>query len=261
MLDTNAAVPSDESLEALEARQRQEHRELAAQITALRKAVPKGDKRRKKEAQTEAAQMEADQEARHAAERQAFEARQGQEKKAAEMRRMQEEAEEEAANQVDMQKVEMNAITDLLRAMQLSLEEVTADGHCLYNAVADQLRTQHKIQARKGTTHLELRKQVAAYMRDHRDDFIPFLTNAHGDILNEFADYCHRLETTAEWGGHAEILAMSRIFRLPVHIVQMGAPVMKISEEFPSDRPLRISYHRHAYGLGEHYNSLRPAKR
>ena len=62
-------------------------------------------------------------------------------------------------------------------------------------------------------------------MREHQDEFIPFLTNAQGnmmdqsefessqpwsmllanDCLAEFDDYCEKLATTAEWGGHAEV--------------------------------------------------------
>jgi OTU domain-containing protein 6 len=37
----------------------------------------------------------------------------------------------------------------------------------------------------------------------------------------------------------------------------MGMPTVKMGEDFAGE-PLRVSYHRHAYGLGEHYNSLLP---
>ncbi|KAI8052339.1 hypothetical protein BDF22DRAFT_620662 [Syncephalis plumigaleata] len=179
---------------------------------------------------------------------------------------MEEEAEEEAAQQVDMQKVEMSAILELLNAMKLKLVDVSSCYSLLYNALADQLNQQHSIKIANNPLLLgglfHVRQQAAKFIQEHRDDFIPFLTNAQGDMLdqNELDDYCNRLANTAEWGGHAEILALSRVYQLPVHIVQMGAPVMKISEEFPSDRPLRISYHRYAYGLGEHYNSLHSSK-
>ena len=61
-----------ESLEALETRHRREQRELVVQLTALKKTAPKGDKKQKKEVQLEAARREAELDARHAQERQAW---------------------------------------------------------------------------------------------------------------------------------------------------------------------------------------------
>jgi OTU domain-containing protein 6 len=60
------------TLEELEARQRREQRELTQRITGMKKAVPKGDKRRKKEVQLEIAKLEAEQAQRHARELEAF---------------------------------------------------------------------------------------------------------------------------------------------------------------------------------------------
>ncbi|KAI9593550.1 hypothetical protein BDF19DRAFT_448103 [Syncephalis fuscata] len=281
-----------ETFEALEARHRREQRELVVQLTALKKAAPKGDKKQKREVQVEMARREAELDTRHAQEKEDWQ--QGEatieqeeteekkeaaeveaavasnqpkkskqqrrkEKKEAELKRMEEEAEAEASQQVDMQKVEMTAITELLGAMKLSLTEINVNDNdnSLYNALADQLKVQHSIKVDYRT----LRQEAAQFMRGHQDEFIPFLTNAQGNMLDqsEFDHYCNQLANTAEWGGHTEILALSRVYQLPVHIVQMGAPVMKISEEYSTDRPLRISYHRHAYGLGEHYNSLHSA--
>jgi len=63
------------------------------------------------------------------------------------------------------------------------------------------------------------------------------------------------------WGGNLEILALSKSYKIPVHIIQMGSPVLKISDdEFGRDKePILLSYHKHMYGLGAHYNSLRGA--
>ena len=54
----------------------------------------------------------------------------------------------------------------------------------------------------------ELRKQAADYIRLHSDDFMPFLCNAEsGDPFSEeeFQEYCVKLESTIEWGGHLEV--------------------------------------------------------
>ena len=41
--------------------------------------------------------------------------------------------------------------------------------------------------------------------------------------------------------------------------IQAEGPVMQIGEDFPGE-PLTITYHRHMYGLGEHYNSTKTMK-
>ena len=50
----------------------------------------------------------------------------------------------------------------------------------LYNAVADQLRLKSNVE----TNHLTLRSQVASYLKDHKDDYLPFMTNDDGDLLD-----------------------------------------------------------------------------
>jgi hypothetical protein len=50
---------------------------------------------------------------------------------------------------------------------------------------------------------------------------------------------------------------MSKHFRVPIDVMQAdGQPVCVGDDEFKDAKPLRISYHRHQYASGEHYNSL-----
>ncbi|CAI2175266.1 6085_t:CDS:2 [Funneliformis geosporum] len=154
-------------------------------------------------------------------------------RKAAEMAELQREAENEAKNQPNMKEVEREKIIDIVTMMGLSIKE---------------------------TDYKELRRKTAAYMRENPDDFIPFLpTKDDGKCSPEqFSKYCDELENTAVWGGQLEIIAISKAFKLPVHVIQMNSPLMKISDdEFLNKEPIVISYHRHMYGLGAHYNSLR----
>jgi OTU domain-containing protein 6 len=100
----------------------------------------------------------------------------------------------------------------------------------------------------------------------------------------QFEKYCVNIRDTGVWGGEPEILALSRAYNVPIHVVQSGSPPVVVhnpsgspSEEAMHDkRVVRISYHRRMYGLGEvcfvsnlsrsesdlicsqHYNSLRP---
>lgn len=81
-----------------------------------------------------------------------------------------EEAEAEAANQVDYRKIEMESMDQLLKIKGLTVHEVAADGHCLFNSIADQLRVRRNIDK----TVQELRTEAANHIRQHPDDFSPF---------------------------------------------------------------------------------------
>jgi len=118
---------------------------------------------------------------------------------------------------------------------------------------------------------------------------LPFLPSAFGEdgvgatnagfmTPQQFEQYCMTIKDTGAWGGEPEILALSRAYKIPIHVVQGGAP--RIVEHNLGSSPrlfakvARISYHRRMYGLGEvchfhptvlqlvnflqHYNSLRP---
>ncbi|PKI85602.1 hypothetical protein MVES_000006 [Malassezia vespertilionis] len=150
----------------------------------------------------------------------------------------------------------------------LHVYEITADGHCLYSALADQLNVRQP--ASHPYTYESLRKAAAAYMRHHSDMFIPFITDldetyanvdANSEALSstdKFMQYCDAVENTSIWGGHPEILALANVLHTSVHIFQAEMPIVKIGEEFTDKAPLQISYHVKMFGLGEHYNSLRP---
>lgn len=58
-------------------------------------------------------------------------------------------------------------------------------------------------------------------MRDHKDDFIPFLAGVDGEDMpgatddgimteSQFEEYTHRVENTAEWGGEPEVSSTRR---------------------------------------------------
>ncbi|GBB84272.1 hypothetical protein RclHR1_01090011 [Rhizophagus clarus] len=180
-----------------------------------------------------------------------------QERKAAKMVESQREAEDEASNQINMKEIENKKITEKIITMDLAIKEIAPDGHCLYNAISDQLQIRHNIVI----GYKELRRKAAAYMREHSDEFIPFLpATQSGEMCSpeQFSKYCDDLENTAVWGGELEILAISKSLKLPVHVVQMSSPLLKISDDiFPNTKPIIISFHQYMYGLGSHYNSLR----
>ncbi|KAE8216392.1 hypothetical protein CF327_g419 [Tilletia walkeri] len=197
------------------------------------------------------------------------------EKREAEEEAMRVQAREELkanGGQPDLAAAEKRGIGELCEVYNAEMYEINPDGHCLYAAVADQLG----VRKNQPTDYKSTRHAAAEYMRAHPDDFIPFM--ADEDVVtgakekvgssNEskapeahFEEYCSAIENTGVWGGQPEILALSHAYEVPIHVAQVGQPVLKIGEDNYGEAntvPLVISYHRHMYGLGEHYNSLRP---
>ncbi|KAL5529078.1 hypothetical protein ACEPAG_5052 [Sanghuangporus baumii] len=182
----------------------------------------------------------------------------------------------EADARLEMEaKQEEKVIKAVCDDLSLVMYEINPDGHCLYAAVADQLRILNiipSIFAHYGTT----RAAAAAYMMSHPNDFLPFLPSLEGEdgagagnagLMNpeDYQRYCENVRSTGMWGGEPEILALSRAYNVPIHVVQAGTPSIVVHDPNGNDkaavddkRVVRISYHRRMYGLGEHYNSLRP---
>ncbi|KIL69709.1 hypothetical protein M378DRAFT_184114 [Amanita muscaria Koide BX008] len=156
----------------------------------------------------------------------------------------------------------------IFHARPLCSKRINPDGHCLFSAVADQLSLLGVIPTSE-SNYKTVRGAAADYIQRHSDDFIPFLPSMGEDgtedvmSLKEFEQYCASIRDTAEWGGEPEILALSRTYNIPIHVVQAGPPaVVKHEPEYadanaPREKTVFISYHRKLYGLGEHYNSLR----
>jgi OTU domain-containing protein 6 len=106
-----------------------------------------------------------------------------------------------------------------------------------------------------------LRGVAADYLRAHAEDFCPFLGMELGDP--EYDAYCAKVAslTEAEWGGQLEIKAISAALQRPILVYSANAPVLCMNDAEASLEdvpPLRITFHRHYFALGEHYNSVMP---
>ncbi|EFJ17778.1 hypothetical protein SELMODRAFT_5172, partial [Selaginella moellendorffii] len=136
----------------------------------------------------------------------------------------------------------------LLVSVGLSLEEIKPDGHCLYRAVEDQL---HLHPSAPQYSFQELRKIAAGYIREHPEDFVPFIG---GDV--ELEDYCREIESTAAWGGQLELEALSHALQKHIFVFSAEMAIVEMGSEFQRDGTnpsIRLSY---AFGLGERYNSV-----
>ena len=88
-------------------------------------------------------------------------------------------------------------------------------------------------------------------MKSNSGQYLPFLSLSPP----EFEVYCNKMGSTKEWGGQVELLALTNVLRKPIEVVQAEGSPMVMGEHFDGPK-LVITYHRHAYGLGEHYNSV-----
>lgn len=60
----------------------------------------------------------------------------------------------------------------------------------------------------------------------------------------------------AAWGGQVELQALAKIFATRIHVMSADGELVMGDDGLAHD--VHLSYHRHAYTLGEHYNSLHP---
>jgi len=170
-------------------------------------------------------------------------------------------------------KEEEDAILGECNAQGLHMVEIPPDGHCLYTAIADQLALLGLIPP-SAAVPITTRTAAANYMYAHPDLFIPFLPSVEGEdgagaesagliSLKQFETYCARIRDTGTWGGEPEIMALASAYKVPIHVVQSGPQRVVVHDPaggqvVKPDAVVKISYHRRMYGLGEHYNSLRP---
>ena len=179
-------------------------------------------------------------------------------KRQAEIERMKEEARKEAAVQPNLQKIEQDAIDKLCEMNDVEQFDIKPDGHCLFASILDQLHLRHPNFSEE---HPEcddiysLRKAACDYVREHRDDFIPYLFDETTMQIQDVDEYTQEMESTAKWGGEIEILALAKVFDCPIAIMFSDRPQQHFNEE-GSKPELKLVYYKHSYSLGEHYNSL-----
>lgn len=271
-----------ESISTLESRHRKEKKELQAKIQALKKAA-KNDKTKKKELAAEIIRIESELETKHCQELDAYDSpfeshddKQSEEilgetadtpipklTKAQKRRDKKLQQDKEREEQIKLQEKEnlngprekeIQTITNKLKERRLKIFLISSDGDCLYKAVSHQLALIKNQQL----TVSHLRAKVSSYIRENKDDFFPFMSNQKTcDMLTdaEFEDYCDKISDTKVWGGQLEIRALSNLLKCPIVVIQATGPEMiEQGSEFEGPA-LFITYHRHMYQLGEHYNS------
>eukprot|EP00949_MAST-11_sp_MAST-11-sp1_P001616 g1616.t1 len=107
-------------------------------------------------------------------------------------------------------------LSGALAAQGLCLEKMSADGNCLFRAVAHQIYG-------SADRHMELRERVCEYLlsEGQRDHFANF-------VDGKFEDYVRKMKRSGTWGGNLEIEAMQEIFDRKIEVHR--APVETGSE-------------------------------
>ncbi|KAI5607746.1 OTU domain-containing protein 6B, partial [Silurus asotus] len=277
--------------EDLAKQHRREKKDLQAKIQSMKNAVPKNDKKKRKQLSEDISRLEAELNEKHENELRQMQtspagvevdevteavqsldvqdqaegkhtriskAQKRRDKKAAqEKERENRIAEAEVENLSGSRHQEGLKLSQKLAEKQLQIKEISSDGHCMYRAVEDQLA------GRESSLGIhELRLQTSCYMRSHQDDFLPFLTNSStGEMFtaDEFEKYCSDVAETAAWGGQLELRALTHVLQIPIEVIQADSPAIVTGDEY-NKPPITLVYMRHAYGLGEHYNSVEPRK-
>lgn len=264
-------------MEDLEDRHRQEKKDLRSQIIALKRNSAKKDK---KKLQDEITQMENDLIKRHVEEmakltinepqvpaepetheqsqtQRISKAQKRRDKKEQDAKRREEElAQAEEDNKNSARNLETKSINTILTGRKLKLHTIKSDGDCMFNALKHQLDL-----AGINESVESLRKTAADYIRANKDELICYMTSSKTDDMmseEEFLEYCRQVECTKAWGSQLEISALSNSLKVKIEVLQAsGSPTISGSEL--KNRPhLIVTYHRHFFGLGEHYNSTKP---
>ncbi|ERN00980.1 hypothetical protein AMTR_s00002p00099610 [Amborella trichopoda] len=188
-------------------------------------------------------------------------------------RRAQQEAEreqriqEEQSTIISDRVIENEKLEKKLEPLGLTINEIKPDGHCLYRAVEDQL----SLSPGNKYKYQDLREMAANYMRENASDFLPFFlsdskleVSSEDSPLERFERYCKEVESTVAWGGQLELGALTHCLKKHIVIYSGSFPDVEMGKEYKSEGSgscnpsIMLSYHRHAFGLGEHYNSVVP---
>ena len=266
---------------------KQQKKELQSKIQALKKSVTKGDKKKKKEIDVEIELLEKNFEEKCKLDLENFENEKitkpqesiqpeelnssssdimpemsSKSSKAKKRKEKKEKCETERENLLNLQEIEnkkgpafleLTKINEKLKLKGLKMKDVVSDGNCMYYALADQLR-KHSLSNKNCE---QLREITCNYMLKNPDEFLPYLTNEEGDILDEkkYEEYCLKVRDTLAWGSQVELKALSDALNLMIEVVQGDGPDMVIGKtnEINKSR-LVITFHRHMLSSC-HFNS------
>lgn len=172
----------------------------------------------------------------------------------------------------------MNAL--YLNTRNLRIMDVQADGNCLYRAVATQCQrlglSLDDVSSAEvaGEEDFSKIRSICAdvLLGSNRAEFEPFAElnasegNDGGDNPSTYDSYVEMVRSSSTWGGQLEIRALCEGLKRPIIVYSSEGPPLTMGSEFGKSEEgdgepegsLMLSFHRHYYALGEHYNSVIP---
>lgn len=155
--------------------------------------------------------------------------------------------------------IEIDAIKIKIKPLNLVMIDIPADGNCLYSSIADQMKRKYKTSSHN---YKSIRMICADYLKSHKSEFEGFLASGtEGDGVS-YEAHINIVRNSSEWGGQLELSAISHALKQAIHVYSANEPTIIMGEEYDSndksDPPLRISFHKSYYALGNHYNSIIP---
>ncbi len=178
-------------------------------------------------------------------------------RRAAEQETQAAQAAQEAAKLPDLRKQEVENMRKHFDKLGLRETSIRPDGHCMYSAVAmllpNIISDINKVESNGLLPYQAVRAKTAQFISQHPDDFEPFLEEP-------IDEYTNKIKHTAEWGGQLELQAIARAYEVDINVLQADGRVEKIDSGSKSETDaIWLTYYRHSFGLGEHYNALRRA--
>jgi len=264
-------------------RHRNEKKHMQYKIQSMKKSVAKGDRKKKKEVAEQTAEIEAKLKQKHLDELNKFSeeekefsliqdvqeikindvipkvsrAEKRRSKKITQMKERQSLIEEHDIKNIGgARHIETKTLVEKLKNLGLVIYDIPSDGNCLYSALVHQL----KEVCGKILTVPEIRLQTSEFLKHNKNEFIPYLSHPDtGEMLTDqqFDEYCYQVANSVQWGGEIELRALSHVFKIPIKVVQAEGSDITIGIEYTNcNKTLILVFHRHMYGLGEHYNSV-----
>lgn len=137
---------------------------------------------------------------------------------------------------------------NLMAQGSFSINEMAADGNCLFRSLSDQLFGDY------GNRHDVIRQNVCSFLEDNEEEFAVFLLlDEHDEDVADFDTYVGRMKEDGEWGGNVELVAAARFYRRTITVYSpTGAFSIESGHDEESGDKLLLSYHGQ-----DHYNSIR----
>jgi OTU domain-containing protein 6 len=179
-------------------------------------------------------------------------------RRAAEQEAQAAQAAEEAAKLPDLRTQEITNMRHHFDKLGFTELSIRPDGHCMFSAVALLISDASSHQLKSKTDGLNasypykaVRAKAARFISEHPADFEPFLEEP-------IDQYTNKIQNTAEWGGQLELQAIARSYGIDINVLQADGRIEKIESGSDSEtEPIWLTYYRHSFGLGEHYNALK----